>query len=314
MRLSVVICTRNRADQLERALRSISQCVHPPQGDWELIVIDNGSSDHTSQVIDAAISDLPAHCVVEPIPGLSHARNTAVDVAQGEWILWTDDDVTVDADWLTGYRDAIDRYPDAQVLGGPIRVVFDGDPPQWLQQGVGTVRSAYAGLEPNDVTTTFGCTGRVPYGANFAIRRSYLREFGFDTSLGRHPAHPMRSGEETPVIRNALQRGPGYWLDGAQVHHHIDGARQTKRYVRSYYYGYGFRQGAVRAHADPLRTFARETVKSLFAAGRAEIGLLRRSPSTATLLKQAAQSWGRVVGASRNIGVLLRRQSGGVTD
>ena len=95
MRVTVAICTRNRAGSLEKTLDSLAAMTVPVDTSWDLLVVDNGSVDRTSEVIDSFSESLPARTVVEPVTGLSRARNAAVAAATGEYIVWTDDDVSV---------------------------------------------------------------------------------------------------------------------------------------------------------------------------------------------------------------------------
>jgi glycosyltransferase involved in cell wall biosynthesis len=75
----------------------------PPVCDWEIVLVDNGSTDHTRSIIEEAASDLPIRRCYEPQAGLSRARNAGLREAAGEYILWTDDDVMVSQTWLTYY-------------------------------------------------------------------------------------------------------------------------------------------------------------------------------------------------------------------
>lgn len=98
---SIIICTRNRAAALEKTLRAFQKVKVP--GDWrvELIVADNGSADHTAEVIKAACHPAMAiRHVYEPRPGKSRAQNTAMAQARGAALLFTDDDVEPAASWL----------------------------------------------------------------------------------------------------------------------------------------------------------------------------------------------------------------------
>lgn len=99
--VSLVVCTRNRADSLIKCLNAIrSMVVTFP---WELIAVDNGSSDAAHQIIEqfAAEMGFPVRYVFEPRPGLSRARNRGVAAASGDPIVFTDDDCYPDADFLT---------------------------------------------------------------------------------------------------------------------------------------------------------------------------------------------------------------------
>jgi glucosyl-dolichyl phosphate glucuronosyltransferase len=236
MHVSIVICTRNRARMLRRALWSLAECKKPDgDGSWEVLVVDNASDDDTPSVVDEFRARLPIRYVHEPELGLSKARNRSVKEARGTWILWIDDDVTVCTEWLQGYIEAIQRFPDAVALGGPIIVDLGDDPPAWLIQGLGWVEDAYAGRSPNELRGRFYSAGPKPYGANFGLRYTAARSVPFDTRLGHHPSRPTMGGEETEVIRAVLLHGTGWWVPEAFVTHHIDAARQTARYLKAYF-------------------------------------------------------------------------------
>jgi glucosyl-dolichyl phosphate glucuronosyltransferase len=83
-------------------------------------VIVHTSTDHTVDVIREYVGRLPVRWEFEPRPGKSNAQNRAIDFAKGDYILWTDDDVVVDAGWLTAYVGAFRRWPEAAVFGGRI--------------------------------------------------------------------------------------------------------------------------------------------------------------------------------------------------
>src|SRR5947209_7995559 len=131
MKFTVAICTWNRASLLARTLEQLTRVEHPA-GAWEVLVVNNDSTDDTERVLDSFADGLPLRRAFEPRAGLSHARNTAVGVATGDYIVWTDDDVLVSAGWLDAYRRAVERWPEAAVFGGPVRPRFEGTPPPWM--------------------------------------------------------------------------------------------------------------------------------------------------------------------------------------
>lgn len=94
--VSVIVATRNRCAPLAETLEAMTRLVVPPALTWELIVVDNGSTDGTSALLDRYRARLPLRSVVEPVPGLSVARNAGLHVARGEVIAFTDDDCVVD--------------------------------------------------------------------------------------------------------------------------------------------------------------------------------------------------------------------------
>jgi glycosyltransferase involved in cell wall biosynthesis len=230
---TVAICTWNRASLLLETLESVAG-IDRPDSAWELIVVNNHSTDETEKVLDRMASRLPLRRIFEPEPGISNARNAAVRYARGDYIVWTDDDATVDKNWLCAYERAVKRRPDAAFFGGPVRPRFEGTPPPWLSEIWEDVAGAFAmrdlGAEPLELTTE-----RLPYGANFVTRALEQRRFLYDPHLGRRQASGSL-GEEVAVMEAILAcGGTGWWVPDASVEHWISKERQTVRYLRGYY-------------------------------------------------------------------------------
>jgi glycosyltransferase involved in cell wall biosynthesis len=257
VKLCVVICTRNRAASLGRALDSLALALPPRRASWETVVVDNGSSDDTQAVIARFHERLPLRAEIEPEPGISHARNRGVGLADGDYVLWTDDDVTHCRGWLQHYESAFEANPGAAFFGGPIRPRFVGTPPRWLQQGLFSVRSAYAALEVTEPARPLDASSAsLPYSANMAVRGDVQQRYPFDLRLGRNPHRPLYlSGEETDVLRRiAADGGTGLWVPEASVEHWIEPARQSPAYLRRYYEGIGYASARRRLEqGTPLR-------------------------------------------------------------
>jgi glycosyltransferase involved in cell wall biosynthesis len=233
MRFTVAICTWNRDPLLSMALERLTRVRQPPGG-WEVLVVNNGCTDDTERVLDGFAGRLPLRRASEPSPGLSHARNTAVRHAVGDYVVWTDDDALVDADWLTAYGRALERHPEAAIFGGPVRPRFEDTPPPWLSAAWQEISAAFAARDLGDEPFELG-DGELPYGANYVIRAREQRRFSYDPNLGRRRAGGAL-GEETAVIRAILAAGgTGWWVPDASVEHWVPKERQTVRYLRSYY-------------------------------------------------------------------------------
>ena len=239
MLVTVAICTRNRCDALERTLRSLAAVVVPAGLSWEILVVDNGSSDETMGTIAKLATALPVRALVEPRVGLSHARNAAVAAARGEYILWIDDDVLVDSQWLAAYHDAFSEWPHAAFFGGPIVPLFEGDPPPWLTRALPHVGNAYAAIDLGSAPVALN-ESTLPFGANLVVRMAEQRQCAYDPALGRRDTL-MYAGEEWAVLQELLRRGAsGRWVPAARIRHVIPAARQSVRYLRRYYTGNGF--------------------------------------------------------------------------
>ena len=251
MRITVAICTRNRPMQLRQTLEQMTNLAIPPDTQWELLVVNNNCTDTTDTVLDAFTSRLPLRRLFQPTPGKSHALNLAIREATGEYILWTDDDVLVDPNWMTAYRAAFAQWPESAVFGGPIEPRFAGSPPSWLQRVLPRVESVYARREVGDAPTPIIPPVR-PYGANLAIRTREQALHPYDTRLGPQPDSAIPH-EETVSVRSILASGAtGWWVPQARVQHSILEDRQTVEYLRRYYFGQGEFLG--RTRRDPRIT------------------------------------------------------------
>lgn len=243
--LSVVVCTRDRADRLARLMDSLCRLDVPPELEWELLVVDNGSRDETPRVANSYGERLPLRVVVETTPGLSRARNRALDTARGDALLWTDDDTTVPSGWLAGYAEAFERYPAAAFFGGPVAARIEGVAPGRLHIFQDVVGGALCHHQPPIGLT---CLNRndwhLPWGANMAFRRSSLAGRRFDTQLGRAPGKAVLSGEEAAVQRAIIDAGGhGIWLPDVGLVHHVDRSRMRHAYLRRYFHGVGWGEG-----------------------------------------------------------------------
>jgi glycosyltransferase involved in cell wall biosynthesis len=238
--LTIAICTRNRASSLARTLTSITNLAVPDGASWEVIVVNNGSSDSTDAVIASFSRALPIRREYEANAGLSRARNKAVAEAQGRYIVWTDDDVIVNRNWVSAYLAAFKRWPQAGVFGGKILPELEKPVPGWLADSLEIVAGAYAKRDFGDRPMPLTIEPRViPFGANYAIRSEDQRTRLYNPALGAGSPTGI-NGEETDVICALLKKGTvGYWVPDAVVAHCIPRERQTIRYIRQFYMAHG---------------------------------------------------------------------------
>lgn len=250
MKFTVAVCTWNRAALLPTMLERLAR-VRFETGDWEVVVVNNNCTDDTGRVLDAFAARLPLRRTFEPKQGLSHARNAAIREAQGDYVVWTDDDVLVEADWLAAYARAAARHPEAAIFGGPIRPRFEGIPPAWLSAAWRDIGAAFAARDLGREPFAFEAEGELPYGANFVIRTREQRLFPYDPALGRR-LEGGALGDETAVIRAILAAGgTGWWVPDASVEHWISKERQTVKYLRSYFALQGKTFGKRERHGGP---------------------------------------------------------------
>lgn len=247
VQLSVVIATLDRAHLLAGALDALSLQQVPPGLDWEILVVDNGSTDGTPDVVAAAATRAGAagpgrsiRYVHEAAQGLSHARNRGVREARGAIIAFTDDDVLPAPDWVASIVAAMDRWQ-ADGVGGRILPRWEAEPPSWLV----TDRRLLDRLAimDADVATLLALPIDHPpkvWGANMAFRRHAFETTGsFDPRLGVAGRRLYR-GEETDFVERALERGLRIAYDASLVvHHRIGPDRMRPAYFRRLFFDAG---------------------------------------------------------------------------
>ena len=101
--VTVILCTYNRCQSLSKALQSVAASEMPTSAVWEVLVVDNNSHDQTREVVEDFSRRYPGRFryLFEPKPGKSHALNAGIREAHGEILVFIDDDVTVDKNWLS---------------------------------------------------------------------------------------------------------------------------------------------------------------------------------------------------------------------
>ena len=247
MLVSVAICTWNRSALLDQTLARMRE-LHIPDGhDWEVLVVNNNCTDDTDAVIAKYGDHLPVRRLLEMQQGHSNARNCAASNARGELILWTDDDVLVDRDWLAAYVRAVEEHPNAGYFGGPVEPWFESEPPRWVKRNLDSLQGPFALCALGPVTRPFVGL-EAPFGANMAFRMEHLRGKEFDRRLGRVGAG-MLSGDETTVFDRLRDEGRlGIWVGNARVRHYIPMARMTPDYIWKFFHGLGRTRQRIRPY------------------------------------------------------------------
>jgi len=272
--VTVAITTRNRAPLLERTLGHVREACRDTTLSWELIVVDNGSSDRTREVLGRD-HGLPLRALFEPRPAKAHAANRALNDARGTLIVWTDDDVRPHPGWLDAHVSGAARHPEASFFGGPVRPWFECEPPDWLARGIDLVPLPFAlhDLGPDE-------RPMLPHeranGPNFATRRSALEGRRWDPAFGPSPRRTSAGGETR--LQLDLQRAghAGVWLPGPVVDHWIAATSMNASYI-----AWRYRlDGATQMRLQPtLRGVLGSLATLLFEVGpRTLIGTLSGAP------------------------------------
>jgi glycosyltransferase involved in cell wall biosynthesis len=207
MQLSLVICTRNRATQLAESLRSLTRLQYPAL--WELVIVDNGSTDETQDVIRSYKECLPLRTAVEPRAGSGRARNRGWYMAKGALVAFTDDDCYPAADYLSSVVRCFEQDSQLGFVGGRILLHDPEDYPITIQE-----RASRKELWPGD----FLPAGLI-HSANLACRRKALGSVGgFDERFGAGALFPC---EDIDLMARMLARGwRGAYEPSPLVYHH----------------------------------------------------------------------------------------------
>lgn len=230
MEASIIVCTYNRAESLRETIGALRAQRCSPALSWEVIIVDNNSSDHTRKLVEEARSDWPLlRYEFEGEQGLSHARNRGIAVASGTVLLFTDDDVLPEPDWLETTLAGMDKYQ-ADACGGYIAPIWETPPPAWLTErfyGFLAVRTERTDDYP------IQSPAQAPYGANMAVKKAVFDKVGmFDTSRGRK-GKVLASGEDGELFERILAAGlKAVFLGQSRVYHKVESFRLTKRYFR----------------------------------------------------------------------------------
>ncbi len=251
MIVSIIICTFNRSRLLDQTLAQFRSLDVDGCADWEILVVNNNSTDETNAVIRRHSGNLPLRRLWEPRPGKSYAANLAVREAKGDLLLWTDDDVLVDPGWLNAYVQAAREHSLASFFGGPITPWFESEPPEWIANNLPLVGCCYAVRAGFTEALTPINEAYLPYGANMATRRHCFDGCAFDTRIGPKGDTEIR-GEETALLQKLLLRGlQGLWVQGAKVQHFIPRERLTEQFIWNFHCG----MGRAEARLGQLATF-----------------------------------------------------------
>jgi len=193
-------------------------------------VVDNNSNDHTRTVVEDAQVDWPAlRYEFEQSQGLSHARNHGILASRGEILLFTDDDVLPEPDWLETTLAGLKNH-NADAGGGYIAPIWETPPPAWLTErfyGFLAVRTN----RTDDYELTE--SSQAPFGANMFVKRELFNTVGmFDISRGRK-GNTLASGEDGELFERILAADyRAIFLGQSRVHHKVEAFRETKAYFR----------------------------------------------------------------------------------
>jgi glycosyltransferase involved in cell wall biosynthesis len=255
--ISAIICTHNRDQYLGAAIDSLLN--QDFDHDFEVVVIDNASSDRTREVVEARLPNPRLKYIYEPVTGLSVARNRGALESKSQILAYLDDDAVASPQWLRVLYQAYQENQKLGVAGGKVTLLWaDGMvPPTWLSENLAGNLGAY---DLGSSIKYIDEPGLTPRGLNYSIRREFLEQIGgFDLNLGRVGKN-LLSNEELRTTELALELGWRVaYLPEALVAHNV----APERVKRSWFLSRGWWQGISECYREQL-------------AGRAGWGQLSR--------------------------------------
>ncbi len=224
MFLSIVICTYNRDQHIKRALESLISQDYD-KNDYEIIVVDNNSTDQTPEIIAAFKQAHPGYQITiakEPRQGLSYARNKGIELARGEYISYIDDDGIARYDYVSQIKKYTGQYPGEMAFGGKVLPRYEtGKTPAWMTRYIERIISIVdLGDEVKILKKTY------PVGCNMIFKKALFDQIGgFNTAL------KLRSDDKYIFLKVREAGLNVLYLPQVVVEHFIDNFRTTLDYV-----------------------------------------------------------------------------------
>ena len=238
---TVLICTFNRGGLLRTTLESLA-AMDTIQGGWDVLVVDNNSTDDTEQVVARLARTFPVglRYLRELRQGKSYALNLGLTAITARIVAFTDDDVVVSKRWLAEAVKPLLEDPALDYTGGPVRPIWGATPPAWLPTTNSNLWGTIAVLDYGDESFIYEDRRRIPIGANMAVRRSVFDTVGgFNPALGRKGKSLLGQEQAEFFYRTRAQGVRGRYVPPMELHHHVPRERLTRTYFRRWWFWKG---------------------------------------------------------------------------
>jgi len=240
--VSLIICCHNSADKLPQTIKHVNELTVHSDIPWELIIVDNASTDGTSEIAAEILSPgikKIAKIIIENTLGLRNARLRGIAESKYDYISFIDDDNWIHPDWITVVFQVMSEHPEIGACGGIGYPSTESTPPVWFDQ----YKACYA-VGPQGESTGYVSDSRgYLWGAGLSIRRSAWEEIishGFSFTLsGRHGAN-LSSGEDSEICYALRYYGWLLWYDERlSYYHYLPPFRLTWNYLKKLHRGFG---------------------------------------------------------------------------
>lgn len=238
MKISIILCTWNRAKNLAEVLSDLEASTVPSGLEWEVLIIDNNSADDTRVVCESYVKrdSRKFRYFFEGRQGKSFALNTGLENAEGDIVAFTDDDVKLDKDWLAELAKVF-AESDCAGVGGRIVAVWKFKKPSWYVANGPYRHAAFGAITQFEHGDSPFVLKTAPFGANMAFRKSVVQKNGFfRTDLGStQSASRIVLAEDTEYCRRLLQANEKIiYAPNAIVYHPVEEYRLSKKYLEAW--------------------------------------------------------------------------------
>ena len=236
--ISAIICTHNRAEFLYKAISSlVNQSI--PKSLYEILVVDNCSTDSTAKVVHSFSSGQKVKYLYEPRLGLSHARNTGWHNAKGKYVAYLDDDAIADEVWLEKAIETFEKTePMPGCIGGKITGIWESSRPKWLSDQLVTALTVLNWS--NETIQIHDLNQKWLAGANIAFPLEVLKQLdGFIPYLDR-VGNNLLSGGDVFLQKQIVNEGYNcFYIPEMAVQHLVPKNRLTQKWFISRYFWQG---------------------------------------------------------------------------
>jgi glycosyltransferase involved in cell wall biosynthesis len=230
VKISAIICTHNRSGCLAQAIQSVAQQTLA-HDDYEIIVVDNASTDETKDVVTRLMSEVSnLRYVQESNPGLSRARNRGLKEACAPIVAFLDDDASANNEWLAVILEAFSTEPCPACVGGPVEPCWEIPKPNWFPESLVGCHYLSFGHEPRWCRFP----SEHPIGCNMAFLKNRVDKLGgFNVLLNKY-------NDETELMQRIAEAGGGiFYHPRASVRHLVAKERLTLGWQMRRYYEEG---------------------------------------------------------------------------
>ena len=238
MLISIIICTHNRPRRLSKMLESLICLKYDNSFNYEMIIVDNNSTDNTKQIIESYIlknNKIKYH--LERNRGISNARNAGINISKGEIIAFTDDDIILDNNWLLNIAQFNLKF-EFDAIAGRVLPLYPENTPQWIKDCRDLLNGPIVCHDHGGTIQLYNSKMFPFVGANMIIKRKLFDEVGvFNTDLGPGKG---TMGDDTEFFRRIQNLNKKiYYNPNVLIIHPVEKERMNFKYFAKWNISYG---------------------------------------------------------------------------